>query len=194
MEQTLHTEEILLQRFKKGEEEAFQEIYEKYVPELLSYAALKLSSLEEARDLVHDIFLSFYERRKKITIETSIKTYLFSALKYKIIDHIRKNIRKEQYYSLLKELLPKTEKKVFNDLVYKDLNAVLDKGITCLPKRLRETFILSRKEHLSISEIAARRNISEQTVKNQLTTAMKRLRPMMEKIMIWVGFIYVYLF
>lgn len=190
MNENLLSDNQLIQRFKEGDGDAFQEIYEKYVPELLNYATLKLSSLEESRDMIQDIFLNFYERRSKIKLECSIRSYLFGALRHKIIDHIRRNKQKQYYANMLLSFSNKSEENTFKNLVYKDLNTVLNKGISCLPNRLRETFILSRKEHLSIAEIAAKRNISEQTVKNQLTTAMKKLRPLMEKVMMVLVVLY----
>lgn len=184
MENDLHSDHQLLQQFKTGDSDAFERIYHTYVTELLDYASHRLSSLEEARDLVQDIFLSLYERRKQLEIKASLRTYLFTSLKYKIIDHIRKNVHKDQYADLLCFLSEKAENNVFSELVYNDLNAVVEEEIQRLPSRIKEAFLLSRKKHLSISEIAAYMNVSEQTVKNQLTAAMKRLRPVLDKVLI----------
>lgn len=180
----LHFEKTLLDQLNADMPGAFERVYQTYVAELLDYATQRLSSLEEARDVVQDVFLNIYERRKKLTINISLKAYLFSALKYKIIDHIRKNANKKYYTALIYSLHKKDDKSIFNDLVYHDLNAIVEKEVQKLPSRIREAFLLSRKKHLSISEIAIQMNISEQTVKNQLTTAMKRLRPVLEKVMV----------
>ncbi len=184
MKKDLHSEKQLLDRLNNNAPGAFEQVYKTYVADLLGYAAQRLSSLEEARDVVQDIFLNLYERRRTLNVEGSLKAYLFSALKYKIIDHIRKNVHREYYANLLFSFPQKGEDNVFSELVYNDLNAIVEKEIERLPSRIKETFLLSRKKHLSISEIAAYMNISEQTVKNQLTTAMKRLRPVLDKVLL----------
>lgn len=61
-------------------------------------------------------------------------------------------------------------------LQFKELQSVIAGEVDELPERMREIYCLSRVENLQIAEIAAKLNISEQTVKNTLTTALKRLR------------------
>ncbi len=192
METDLHSEKQLLDRLNNNAPGAFEQVYRAYVAGLLAYASRRLSSLEEARDVVQDIFLSLYERRNHLNIHGSLKAYLFSALKYKLVDHIRKNIHREYYIDLLLSLPEKGENSVFSELVYNDLNAIVEKEIDRLPSRIKETFLLSRKKHLSIAEIAAYRNISEQTVKNQLTMAVKRLRPVLDKVLLLATLLFFY--
>lgn len=184
MDKELLSEEQLVEQLNVNNPGAFEQVYLTYVTGLLAYAAQRLSSLEEARDVVQDVFLNLYERRRKVCITGSLKAYLFSALKYKIIDHIRKNAHKKYYADMLQTLSKEEEATIFNELVYNDLNAIVEKEIQKLPARIKEIFLLSRRKHLSIAEIADSMNISEQTVKNQLTTAVKRLRPVLDRVML----------
>ena len=52
-----YTDIELLLRLQKGEEEAFDILYRKYAESLIEYAASRLHSLDEARDLIHDLFV-----------------------------------------------------------------------------------------------------------------------------------------
>jgi RNA polymerase sigma-70 factor (ECF subfamily) len=63
-----------------------------------------------------------------------------------------------------------------NELETKELQLLIEKEVSKLPSRMQEIFRMSREDDYSIAEIAKRLNISEQTVKNQLTEALKRLR------------------
>jgi len=63
-----------------------------------------------------------------------------------------------------------------NYITEKELSATIEKEIANLSAKMREVFLLSRKENLSNKEIAERLNISEKTVKNQLSTALKTLK------------------
>ena len=182
MENRAQHDRYLIDRLIADEPDAFEAVYKRYAGDLLSYASQKLSSLEEARDIVQDIFLKLYERRNKLVIEGSLRAYLFAALKYKIIDHIRKYHHKKYYAELLRSVPDHTSNPVLNSLIFNDLNDMVERALHDLPSRTQETFLLSRREHLSIREIAAYMDVSERTVKNQLTTALKRLRPLLTKI------------
>jgi RNA polymerase sigma factor (sigma-70 family) len=58
-----------------------------------------------------------------------------------------------------------------------------------LPPRARLIFQLSRNEHLSNREIAEKLGISEKTVENQITIALKKLRIAMGSISVWLFFL-----
>jgi len=162
--------------------EEFEVIYNTYAPQLIRYSASRLSCLEESGDLVHDVFVSFYERKASLDVSVSVRTYLFAALKYKIIDHIRKNAHRKFYKERMLTLKTDGEESLFDQAVYNNLYYLMDQEVGRLPKRMRETFILSRRYHLSVTEIAAEMKVSEQTVKNQLSTALKKLRVVLNRI------------
>jgi DNA-directed RNA polymerase specialized sigma24 family protein len=78
-------EKDLLQRLIAGDEGAFHIFYEQYAPALTGFAAARLSSLEDARDIIHDLFVWLWEERESLVITHSIKAFLFSAVRYHII-------------------------------------------------------------------------------------------------------------
>ncbi len=63
--QNIHTEPELLNLIKAGDRNAFTSIYEKYAPSLIGFAASRLSSLEEARDIIHDLFAHLWDQREQ---------------------------------------------------------------------------------------------------------------------------------
>ena len=67
---------------------------------------------------------------------------------------------------------PDVEQKIALD----ELDKKFRKSVNELSPRVKEIFLLSRNEELSIQEIALKLNLSEQTVKNQITYALKHLR------------------
>lgn len=180
---------LLIEKLKSDDQNAFEEIYNCYGPQLINYACARLSSIEEARDLVQDVFVRLYERRAVLNIEVSIRAYLFAALKYKLIDHIRKNANKKFYEEMLGSLKAESSEAVFDHMVYNNLTAIVNEEVDRLPQRVKETFILSRRRHMSVPEIASEMKVSEQTVKNQLSTAIKKLRYVIDRIA-FVGFLY----
>jgi len=183
MEAPAINESLLLQRLKAGEEGAFNEIYNFYAPSLTSFAAARLTSLDEANDIIHDLFVHLWQDREHITINVSLGAFLFTAIRYRIIDHIRKNSTKKRYAEAIAKLPIHDQEETENKIFEKELRERLDTAINQLSPRTREVFKLSRFEHLSVKEIAEQMNVSEQTVKNQLTTALAQLRTVLGKVM-----------
>lgn len=186
-EKSLHQESIFLEKMHLGEEGAFEEIYNHYADDLIDFAARRLESLSEAKDIVQDLFLDLWIKRETLMITFSLRAYLFSAVRFKVIDHIRKNIHREYYSNIVKDLYTRDDNSTFDNILYNDMSSYIDSEVKKLPRRIREIYQLSRYQHLSISEIASQMNVSEQTVKNQLTTALKRLRPVISKILIIIA-------
>lgn len=183
----MHNEIELLQSVKDGKEFAFGIIYETYSPSLISYVASRVASLEESRDIIQNLFVDLWENRARINVTVSLKSFLFAAVRYRIIDHIRKNITRKEYAEMVKRLSAEYAAGVEDELAAKDIGQKLEVAVNDLPTRTKEIYKLSRHQQLAIKEIAARLHLSEQTVKNQLSTALSHLRMSLERLMIlWV--------
>ena len=180
----LHSDTKLLQSLKSGDQSAFNTLYELYAASLTGYAAARLASLEEARDIIHDLFVYIWEERDSITISTSFKSFLFAAVRYRIIDHIRKNITRREYAEIAQRLTADYIASTEDELTAKEIRQTLELAVNNLPSRTKEIYRLSRHRQLAIKEIASRLHLSEQTVKNQLTTALSYLRISLERIAI----------
>ena len=177
-----HKEKELLQGLAAGDETAFAGLYETYAPALIGFAAGRLSSLEDARDIIHDLFIYLWEERATIVIVSSIRAFLFAAVRYRIIDHIRRNSTRREYagkLQLLQPLLPTDAENILNE---KDLRLTIEQAVSQLPPRVREIYHLSRDQHRTVQEIADELQLSQQTVRNQLTTALSHLRSFLGKL------------
>lgn len=173
---------LLRERLRCGDENAYSEIYQLYATPLIGFASSKLYSLEEARDLVHDVFVYLWSERRKIQIHSSLQSYLFAITRHRTIDHIRRNITRKEYASMLQKLNSDIEYSLEKNIEAKNLGKVIEKIVNNLPPRTKEIYRLSRNEYKGISEIAEMLHLSDQTVKNQLTTALKFLRISLSKL------------
>lgn len=166
----------LITLLKKDDERAFTAIYGRYAGSLTGFASAKLYSLEDSRDLIHDLFVKLWEERKQLQIDRNLQAYLFTLIRYRIIDKIRKNMTREDYAGMILALKLSYESETEKQIAAKELKQGVEQALEKLSPRVREIYHLSREEHLSIPEIAARLQLSEQTVKNQLSFALKHLR------------------
>jgi RNA polymerase sigma-70 factor (family 1) len=166
----------LVDLLKRGDEEAFAEIYRRYAEALAGFAASKLFDLEDARDIIHDLFVRLWEERQQLQVDRQLKAYLFTLVRYRIVDKIRKNITRKDYAVMVQALVTGYEQGVEPQIAAKELQQSIDRSLLALSPRVKEIYLLSREENLSIPEIAEKLQLSEQTVKNQLSTALKHLR------------------
>ncbi|TWF41734.1 RNA polymerase sigma-70 factor (ECF subfamily) [Chitinophaga polysaccharea] len=173
MTKQLSDKEILL----SGDDNmAFRVLYERYWKVLYHNALMRLGNSEDAQDVVQEVFISFWRNKDHIQTAGSFSFYLFGALKYAIIRQVYRKAGKGVNLPLSVESLELSEEGVNEHLEFKELQWVLADETNKLPARMQEIFRLSRDENIPLAEIAQRFNISEQTVKNTITTALKRLR------------------
>jgi RNA polymerase sigma-70 factor (ECF subfamily) len=134
------------------------------------------------------VFISLWRNRTSIEIESSLESYVFTALKYAIIKLVTRRAKKGVMLPLSVETLEHTELTPNELLLYKELKTAVANKVKDLPERMQEVYNLSRVEHLSTHEIAQRLNLSEQTVKNTLSTAMRKLREGLGHYSCWIVF------
>lgn len=161
---------------KDGNRDAFNEIYERFWLKLFVVAAKRIRSRDDAKDIVQDLFISLWLKRESLEIHASLSAYLFTAIKYRIINHIESNIVRGSYLESLSKALVDYDNSTHETIIKRDLEQFISSGIDQLSPKVKEVFVLSRKENLSIDEIAQRLNLSDQTVKNQISKAIKMLR------------------
>ena len=177
----LQSDIILIDLLKRDNMAAFNELYCRHWEMLYDIAYKKIKDTEDAKDIVHDIFLQLWNNRASLNVQSSFSGFLFITLKNKIIDKQRLTINRLNKHN---EIAGKTvihQDTVYDQVYYNELNNFLTQEVNQLPEKMKEIYRLSREENLSPEEIANRLSISTQTAKNQLTTALKRLRQKISK-------------
>jgi RNA polymerase sigma-70 factor (ECF subfamily) len=170
-------DEELIALLKKGDAYSYTEIFERYNSILLRHAFRLLSNDEEAFDVVQDVFLQLWEKRNLIELRSSLSGYLFTAVKnriFKLFAHQKVVLR---YAESINAFMIEGYNIVEDQMMEKELSALIAKEIEALPAKMREVFILNKKEELTYKEIAERLNITDQTAKQQVYKAMKILKP-----------------
>lgn len=166
-----------VKRIKDGDEIAFRRVYCLYVKELFRYCSNTLDDREDCEEIVQDVFVSLWERREELEID-SLKAYLFTSVKYKVIRYIKhlsvKRKYEEHYRHFETTYIVPVEPESPTPVI--PLHARLSESLQGLPARCREAFQLRLEQNLSNSEIAQRMHISKRTVEEYMTTAFAHLR------------------
>lgn len=163
----------LLKRIAVDDIKAFEAIYQKHATRMLVYANNILDNKAVCEDLIQNIFIDFWSKRKDHNI-TNLEGYLFRAVKFQVFKYFRdEKFTKEDLTRLnLTEVAAKASK----TLEYSELEAAINDSVSKLPPRCKEIFELSRFEHKSNKEIAEALNISIQAVKNQVSKGIGLIR------------------
>ncbi len=155
---------------------SFEELFRQYYQMLCAYAYKFVSDGDTAEEIVQDLFYKLWEKRSELLINTSVKSYLFSAVHnrcLKYIDHKNVESRYRSYY-LQRESEVDTEPQQTADL--NELQGAIDRTLEALPERCSHIFRLNRFEGLKYHEIASRLSISVKTVEANMGKALKMLR------------------
>lgn len=175
----LHEDKLLLSLLRQGDEKAFHAIYDRYARGLLLKAHYKTGVREISEDLIQDIFTGLWVKREQIEIRQSLGAYLNGILDHKIIDYYRQACTHLKHIDHLIAMLDQPEISPADRLTYKEQESALHSYIAGLSEKMRAIFILSRYERLSTDEISQKLSLSNQTVRNQISKALKILREKM---------------
>jgi len=181
-----YTDNQLLQLLNNGDENAFTTIYRRYWDTLYSNAFHILEDDAACLDVLQEVFVWLWENRKTVSV-TSLKPYLCTAVKFKMLNVIRRgkicNAAIQHYKSSGASF-----SYVENSIEVKELKMMIDRFIESLPEQAGKIFQLSRNEQLSHREIAHRLNLSEKTVRNQINGSLKKLKATLGHLSCWTNF------
>ena len=169
-----------MENIQQETNDTFTSIFNQYWKKLYIIAYRRLNDEELAKDIVQEVFISFWNKQQHITIETSVEAYLRGAVQYQVIAYFRKeNIRTKAFSSLL-ERMNELEVNIKDLLTEQDLRKVINNELSHMPKTMEEIFKL-RIQDYSVQEIAENLGIAEKTVRNNITTGLVRFRKAIEK-------------
>jgi len=170
------SEDELMGLLKQDRLNAFREIYARHWKKLYSDAYKRLKSKELAEEIVQEVFTNLWIKRSQLQINTTVGGYLHTSITHRIIDQFRKETIRSKYQEAFKTLHSEVDNSTENEIMLKELTSTIENEVSQLPDKCRSVYELSRKEHKSNKEIALQLRISEKTVENHLTNALKRLR------------------
>lgn len=185
------TETILVEQLKKGNEKAFQFLYEHHYVILCHIAENYVKDQFVAETIVGDTIFHIWEIRETLEITTSLRRYLVQAVRNRCINYLNtENYRKEIVFSLLPDTELFEENILIDDsqplgtLLEQELEIKIEEAITQLPKECQRVFIKSRFDGKSYEEISQELNISVNTVKYHIKNALASLRRSLKKYLI----------
>jgi len=172
-----YSDEELYRQMSLGNENAYYSLFEKHWERLYVISVHLIKDREIAKDVVQEVFLSFWENKGHRAIE-NVGAYLSRAAKFASLKELRDN--KSEWHEGIERAkeLSSTEP---DNLDIEELQEQIATAVDELPERCKEVFILSREQHLTNKEIAQKLNLSQRTVETHISNALKHLRKTLPK-------------
>lgn len=168
-------ESILISHLKDGDENAYVYLVKTYHNTLSNYAFSLTKDWAMAEDIVQELFLYIWKNRKKLDKIYSLKNYLFKIAYHQFVNAYRKKNALTALERIYMEAIDEAVDNSNSEILKRKIEIITD-GISKLPKKCKETFLLSKKEGLTNYEIAEYLNISVKTVEGHIAKAFRLLR------------------
>lgn len=183
------TDQELTSLLKEGDKLAYTVIFERYSEILLRHAYRLLTDKHESYDVVQDVFLNLWQKHTEIIFKTSLSSYLYAAVKNKIFNLLSHQKLVVRYAQSISQYMVEGYNITDDQVMERELSAVIEREINALPAKMREVFLLNKREGLSYKEIGDKLNISDQTAKQQVYKAVKILKPKIDSFLSTFPFI-----
>lgn len=169
-----------LQQLCRGEEEGYRVFFEEYYQVLGVFAMKYVKEKEAAEDIVQDVILELYSRRLRFDSVLALKSWLFTSVKNKCVNHIRHLRSRERY---LRDIGAREEGEFFLDrIIEEEIYFLLKKAVCGLADPVRRIYELSLKGH-SNEEIAVLLDLTLDSVKSYKKRGKQILREQLKGLM-----------
>lgn len=180
----LNEDQQLLQRLRSQGSKALEQLYRSYREDFLAFAKKYQATEEDILDVYQDAIIAFFENVSSGKIEqlsSSIKTYLFSIGKYKLIDKLKQK-NKESNISHLDQIKEPLEDSFEEQIVLTHRQVQLREAINELGGQCKDLLILFYYRQYSIEAIKIEMDYkNENTVKANKSRCMKSLRAIIQQ-------------
>lgn len=167
---------IIIEGLERNDKVVFDYVFNYYYSSLCAFSMQYIDSRNSVEDLVQDFFVYLWVEAPRLKIKSSLKSYLFTAIKNRCLDYQKHHKIIEKYRTYLLFSSDKEDDSTEQFFAESELRQAIQTSLAKLPPRCREIFELSRLNGLSNQEIAEKLDLSKRTVELQVSNSLKILR------------------
>jgi RNA polymerase sigma-70 factor (family 1) len=170
-------EKDVLQRLKEGSETSFETLFHRYSPKLYHFVYnISTGNKYLTEEIVQRTFIKVWETRKMIDPNRSFISYLCTIAKNMLLNNYEHQMVEYVYQNYILKFSSGKGNNTSDIVEANLLNEYIDKQTQLLPTARKRIFMMYWKQQLSVKEIAAKLELSESTVQNQLSKALSFIR------------------
>ena len=174
--ETKRNRKCRIPRIDAEREASFSLLYDTHWEPLFRYVMRILPDEHDVADVVQETFIICWESAIDANRLKSVRSYLLVIARNLAFKRFRERLKQTKFEQRLIDHYGGVDADMLAGMHTKELARLIEAEVEKLPARMREVFTLSRREHLSYKEIAARLKISDETVKKQISKSLKHLR------------------
>ena len=159
---------LIWQKFKSGDRQAFLTLYDQYFPVLFRYCRQMTPATQLIEDTIHDLFITLWDRRHYLGEVQSVQAYLITSARRLIIQRLKKDSGEE--------LTDKLSIAPFELVIDMTVPCDLAQALQELNEKQREVLFLKFYNGLSYQEIAEAMNLRLDTVYKIAKRSLSKLR------------------
>jgi RNA polymerase sigma-70 factor (family 1) len=162
--------------FKVLSDEEFAEIYRAFWRKLYGMGYNYVRDKTIAQELVQDVFVKLWIKRKEVTQIEDVEAYLFRCLKNKIYDHFDSVACKLKLSKHALKNFSEEQHAVDETVAFNEAMSVISEELEKMPEKTRVIFRMSKFGRYTNNEIASEMQLSAKAVEYHITQAVKKLR------------------
>lgn len=166
----------LVKQLKERNKEALKLLFERYWSNLYLHALRMTKCEDTSKDIVQDLYVYLWENIDELQIHTVLSSYLYASVRYRVLNILRRDKTNTEYIKHQLQTMAYHSNEVEDVFIENELKDLIEREIELLPPKMKVVFKLSREEYLSYKEISEKLSISENTVRKQISNALKILR------------------
>ena len=164
-------DKTMLDDIAAGNEVVFGKFVHQLYQRLFPYTITLVRSEMEADDVLQEAFLKIWLHRSSLSNVENPAGWVYTIIANTAANHLRSRIRHELKVKKF-NMQAVVSEEIVGEIDAKFTQTLIDEAVNQLPEKRKLVFLLSKKEGLSRKEIAKQLNISENTVRNQLSEAI----------------------
>lgn len=164
--------------------QAFETLFRQLFKPLCGFAMKYVRDLDEAKGIVHDVFIQLWEKFDQLPEDSNYRGYLFTAVRNRCLNHLRD--RKK--FSSLSDAPEGARIEENRSMEAAELEREIEVAINMLPERCRQVFEMNRQGGLSYIQVAEKLEISVKTVEAQMSKALALLRERLGEFLVLIIF------
>ncbi|SFH01180.1 RNA polymerase sigma-70 factor [Pedobacter insulae] len=154
----------------------FESLFRLHYKALLAYATVIVKDEDDAEEIVQQLFLKFWERRAQLSVQTSLKAYLYKCVYHDSLNYLKHQKVKTKYQDFTHHGMDSAYHTAADRLELTELQQQINLALNDLPEQCRTIFQMSRFEELKYREIAEELGLSTKTIENQMGKALRIMR------------------
>ena len=168
---------------QQGSRSAFRQIFNIYNDKLLYYTIAIVNIEGVGKDIVQETFIRLWTNRNQLDAEQSLSGYLHTIARNLALNHLKRAAYDQRVKEMIWQEIEDTQMRITTSehLYAEESSRLVKEAVNRLPPRRKLIFELSRQNGMTHKEIGVKLEISKNTVKNQIVSALKEIRVYLNK-------------